>query len=90
MRGRELPGGGIVVAVDSGCVVMARSVSSDGEKETREMLQCLSFSLSIFYFSCFLFFFVLDAAVLVVAHGAGGGGKLGRAEGGRETRWQLL
>ena len=51
MRGRELPGGGDVVAVDSGCVVVAGSVSNDGEKETREMLQCLSSSLSIF---CFL------------------------------------
>jgi hypothetical protein len=38
MRGRELPGGGDVVAVDSGCVVVAGSVSNDGEKETREML----------------------------------------------------
>jgi len=51
MRGRELPGGSVVVVVDNGCAVVAGSVSSDGEKETREMLQCLSSSLSIF---CFL------------------------------------
>jgi hypothetical protein len=92
MRGRELPGGSVVVVVDSGCAVVAGSVSSDGEKETREMLQCLSSSLSIFcsllfcpsFLWLYVFFcFVLAAAVLVVAHGAGGGGKLWRAEGGR-------
>jgi len=46
------------------------------------LLFCPSF-LWLYVFFCF----VLAAAVLVVAHGAGGGGKLGRAEGGR---WSLF
>jgi hypothetical protein len=96
MRGRELPGGGVVVAVDNGCVVVVGSVSSDGEKGPERcysiyLLPCLSsvFQLPSLLSFCFLalcfFCFVLAAAVLVVAHGAGGGGKLGRAEGGWET-----
>jgi hypothetical protein len=96
MRGRELPGGGVVVAVDSGCVVVVGSVSSDGEKGPERcysiyLLPCLSsvFQLPSLLSFCSLalcfFCFVLAAAVLVVAHGAGGGGKLGRAEGGWET-----
>ena len=47
MTGRELPGGGAIVAVDSGCVVVAWSVSSDGEKGPDRyysvyLLPCLS------------------------------------------------
>ena len=97
MRGRELPGGGVVVAVDNDCVVVAGSVSNDEEKGPERcysvyLLRCLS---SVFRLSfllsfrslalCFFFCFVLAAVVLVVAHGAGGGGKPGRVEGGRET-----
>jgi hypothetical protein len=95
MRGRELPGGGTVVAVDSSCVVVAGSVSSDGEKGPERcysvyLLPCLSsvfwLSSSVLpFFGSLFFFFVLVAVVLVVAHGGGGGGKLGRADGGWET-----
>jgi hypothetical protein len=58
MRGRELPGGGAVVAVDSGCVVVAGSVSSNGEKGLERcysvyLLPCLS---SIFQLSSILSF----------------------------------
>jgi hypothetical protein len=76
MRGRELPGGGTVVAMDGGCVVVAGSVSSYGEKETREMIQCLSSSLSIFYFSAlfssFLPFF--GSLFFLFCSGCGGAG----------------
>jgi len=68
MRGRELPGDGAVVAVDSGCVVVAGSVSNDGEKGPERcysvyLFPCLSsvflLSSSILLFFGSLFFFVL-------------------------------
>jgi hypothetical protein len=55
------------------------------------LLPCLSFvfrlsSLLSFHSLALCFFcFVLAAVVLVVAHGASGGGKLGKAESGRWT-----
>jgi len=85
MRGREFPGGGVVVAVDSGCVVVARSVSSDGEKETREMLQCLSFSLSIFYFSApFSSILLFFSSLFFFCFGCGG------ASGSSRCWWRWL
>jgi hypothetical protein len=74
IRGRELPSGGAIVAVDSGYVVVAGSVSSDGEKGPERcyniyLLPCLSsvFQLPslLSFHSLVLFFFVLAAAVLV-------------------------
>ena len=58
MRGRELPGGGAVVAVDNDCVVVAGSVSNDGEKGPKRcysvyLLPCLS---SVFRLSSLLSF----------------------------------
>ena len=74
MRGRELPGGGVVVAVDNDCVVVAGSVSNDGEKGPERcysvyLLPCLS---SVFRLSFLLSFRSLALCFFLFCSGCGG------------------
>jgi hypothetical protein len=55
MRGRELPGGGTVVAVDSGCVVVQEVFPATERKDQRDVTVFIFFLVYLLFFGSLLF-----------------------------------